>query len=64
MKKPLLNLEQRKLIRQGTPAGAFLKLQLAFKKLERETHKNNNCFVARKKMKQLVKHINQVLFNR
>lgn len=64
MKMPLLNLEQRELIRLDTTAGAFLNLQLAFKKMERGTYKEYKCVIARKKIKQLLKHINQILFNR
>jgi len=64
MKRPLLNLEQRESIRLDTYSGAFLRLHLAFKKLERETYRDSNYFVARKKMKQVMKHINQLIFNR
>jgi hypothetical protein len=39
MKKPLLNLEQRQLIRLGTTQGAFIELNIALKHLFRELEK-------------------------
>ena len=64
MKKPLFNLEQREAIRLKTYIGAEMELKLAFMKCRREIYENEGCISGRKKVKQLLDHINKILFNR
>ena len=63
MKKPLLNQDQRRLIRLNTLLGASLKLSLELSRLKRESYKEKGYFYMRKTMKGAFKLINFRLFS-